>query len=134
MTHLTALGLAAAVVASVAAMSVASAQAPVPSDKAAVAITEEAGDLSASKLVGASVYTSDNERIGEVEDLIIASNGSVSAVVMGVGGFLGLGEKKVAMPFSAVRAAKGDNNTLKIVIEGTAEGLKALPSFAYASS
>jgi len=101
---------------------------------AAAAITEEPGDLSASKLVGASVYNGDNVRIGEVEDLIIASNGSVSTVVMGVGGFLGLGEKKVAVPFSSVRAAKGDNNTIMIVVEGTVEGLRALPSYSYASS
>lgn len=101
---------------------------------AAAAITEEPGDLSASKLVGASIYNGDNVRIGEVEDLIIASNGSVSTVVMGVGGFLGLGEKKVAVPFSSVRAAKGDNNTIMIVVEGTVEGLRALPSYSYASS
>jgi sporulation protein YlmC with PRC-barrel domain len=97
-------------------------------------ITHAPGDLSASSLVGAPVYNAANDRIGEVEDLIISSSGSVSAVVVGMGGFLGIGEKKVAMPFDAVRAEKGDNNALKIVIEASKDALKALPDYTYASS
>lgn len=100
----------------------------------ATTITHAAGDLSASSLVGAPVYNAKNDRIGEIEDLIISSNGSVSAVVVGMGGFLGIGEKKVAMPFDAVRAEKGDNNALKFVIQASKESLKSLPNFSYASS
>jgi sporulation protein YlmC with PRC-barrel domain len=97
-------------------------------------LTQSPGDLASSKLVGASVYNTNNENIGEIEDLIISSNGTVSTVVIGVGGFLGIGEKKVAMPFSALKAEKGDNNLMKVVIEGTKESLKAMPDYKYASA
>jgi sporulation protein YlmC with PRC-barrel domain len=97
-------------------------------------LTEAPGDIATSKLVGASVYNAQNENIGQIEDLIISSSGSVSTVVIGVGGFLGIGEKKVAMPYSALKAEKGDNNLLKIVVEGTRESLKAQPDFKYAAN
>ncbi len=97
-------------------------------------LTQSPGDIATSKLVGASVYNQHNEHIGEVEDIIISSSGAVSTVVIGVGGFLGIGEKKVAVPFAAMRTEKGDNNLIKIVVEQTRESLKAQPSFKYASS
>ncbi|MDO9381697.1 MAG: PRC-barrel domain-containing protein [Hyphomicrobiaceae bacterium] len=98
------------------------------------ALTEAPGDIATSKLIGASVYNTQNENIGQIEDLIISSSGSVVTVVIGVGGFLGIGEKKVAMPFSALKAGKGDNNLLKIVVEETRESLKAQPDFKYAAN
>lgn len=97
-------------------------------------LTQSPGDTAASKLVGASVYNAQNENIGTVEDLIISSSGSVSAVVISVGGFLGIGEKKVALPYAALKAEKGDNNLTKMVVEGTKESLKAMPDYKYASS
>lgn len=96
-------------------------------------LEQSPGDLAVSKLVGASVYNASNENIGEIEDLIISSNGAISTVVIGVGGFLGIGEKKVAMPFSALKTEKGDNNAMKVVVEGTKDSLKAMPDFTYAA-
>lgn len=119
------------------------AEAPAEPEKAAessidtskeATLTQSPGDTAASKLVGASVYNAQNENVGEVQDLIISSSGSISAVVIGVGGFLGIGEKKVALPFAALKAEKGDNNVTKMVIEGTKESLKAMPDYKYASS
>lgn len=106
--------------------------APSPSEMDTT-LSQSPGDLPSSQLVGATVYNSANENIGEVEDLIISSNGSVSAVVIGVGGFLGLGEKIVAMPFNALSTEKGDNNSLKIKVEGTKESLKSMPDYKYSS-
>lgn len=96
-------------------------------------IEQSPGDIATSKLVGASVYNANNENIGEIEDLIISSNGAISTVVIGVGGFLGIGEKKVGMPFSALKTEKGDNNAMKVVVEGSKESLKAMPDYAYAA-
>ncbi len=96
-------------------------------------LSQSPGDLPSSQLVGATVYNSADENIGEVEDLIISSNGSVSAVVIGVGGFLGLGEKMIAMPYNALTAEQGDNNSLKIKVEGTKESLKSMPAYQYSS-
>src|SRR3954451_15261286 len=56
----------------------------------------------ASKLVGVDVYGTDNAKIGDIREVLLNRNGAAEAVVIGVGGFLGIGEKDVAVPFSAV--------------------------------
>src|SRR5215203_3072491 len=56
-----------------------------------------------SKLVGLVVYGPNNERIGEINEVLVDRNGKVDAVVIGVGGFLGIGEKDVALPFSQIK-------------------------------
>jgi PRC-barrel domain len=52
--------------------------------------------------------TSDN-KIGGVDDILIDKEGRVTAVIIGVGGFLGMGEKDVAVPFSSDRASEKNN-------------------------
>jgi sporulation protein YlmC with PRC-barrel domain len=59
-------------------------------------------DWRASKFVGVDIYGTNNEKIGDVNDLILDHEGMVQAVVIGVGGFLGIGEKNVAVPFKTV--------------------------------
>ncbi|MDO9439314.1 MAG: PRC-barrel domain-containing protein, partial [Beijerinckiaceae bacterium] len=61
--------------------------------------SQATSDWRASKLIGSTVYGSDNASIGEVNDVILASDGKVNGVVIGVGGFLGVGEKNVAVSF-----------------------------------
>lgn len=56
----------------------------------------------ASKLVGTNIYGSDNQKIGDVNDVLLDRTGKAEAVVIGVGGFLGIGEKDVAIPFTSV--------------------------------
>src|SRR5687768_11028544 len=58
--------------------------------------------IRASKLVGVDIVGANNESIGDVNDLILDQQGMPEAVVIGVGGFLGIGEKNVAVPFKAV--------------------------------
>jgi sporulation protein YlmC with PRC-barrel domain len=50
-----------------------------------------------------SVYDPSNSKIGEIMDVLLSSDGKVNALIVGVGGFLGMGEKDVAVPFSAVK-------------------------------
>lgn len=57
----------------------------------------------ASNLEGLNVYNNNNENIGEINELIIGQDGQIQAVVVGVGGFLGIGERDVAIPFDQVR-------------------------------
>jgi hypothetical protein len=59
----------------------------------------EPGSLRASKLVGIKVIGMDHVRVGEIEDVLLTEDGRVRAVVIGVGGFLGIGQKAVAVPF-----------------------------------
>jgi sporulation protein YlmC with PRC-barrel domain len=65
----------------------------------------------ASKLVGVNIYGQNNEKIGDVNEVLIDRNGNADAVVIGVGGFLGIGEKDVAVPFSGIQW-KYDRNDL----------------------
>ena len=55
-----------------------------------------------SKLVGLNVYGSDNEKIGDINEILVDRQGNLDAVVIGVGGFLGIGEKNVAIPFKSI--------------------------------
>jgi sporulation protein YlmC with PRC-barrel domain len=61
------------------------------------------GDWRASKMVGLSVYNDNNQSIGSINDLLTDKNGNIKAVVIGVGGFLGVGEHLVAIPFEKVK-------------------------------
>ena len=61
------------------------------------------GDWRASKVVGVSVYNDNNESLGSINDLLMDNSGNIKAVVIGVGGFLGVGEHLVAIPFEKVK-------------------------------
>ena len=83
----------------------------------------------ASKLVGASVYNDENQRIGKIEDMIVAPDGKVAVAIVDVGGFLGLGKHRVAIPTDQFT----DINAKRLVLpKATKETLKALPEFQYA--
>jgi sporulation protein YlmC with PRC-barrel domain len=61
------------------------------------------GDWRASKIIGLNVYNDNNENVGSINDLLTDKNGSIKAVVIGVGGFLGVGEHLVAVAFDKVK-------------------------------
>lgn len=79
-------------------------------------------------LLGKSVINDAKERIGEIEDIIITPDNAASYAIIGVGGFLGIGERRVAIPFHQIRMKNGT-----LILPGaTKEALKALPEFKYA--
>jgi len=61
------------------------------------------GNWRASKLVGLSVYNDNNESLGSINDLLMDKDGSIKGIVLGVGGFLGVGEHLVAVAFDKVK-------------------------------
>lgn len=63
----------------------------------------KAGQWRATKLSGLAVYNNNNERIGDINELIVSRDGKFEAVVIGVGGFLGMGEHLSAVPFDKVK-------------------------------
>ena len=75
------------------------------SDTASTSATNTSfkGDWRASKMVGLSVYNDKNESVGSINDMLTDKNGKIVAVVIGVGGFLGVGEHLVAVPFEKVK-------------------------------
>jgi sporulation protein YlmC with PRC-barrel domain len=80
------------------------------------------------QILGKSVYNDKHDKVGDVDDLIIAPDSSVSYAIIGVGGFLGLGERQVAIPVNRLKHSEG-----RIVLPGaTKDALQAMPSFQYA--
>jgi len=64
---------------------------------------EQPGQWRGSKLVGLNVYGPESEKVGDINEIIVDQAGKLSAVVIGVGGFLGIGEKDVAVPFAQLK-------------------------------
>ncbi|NKK82529.1 PRC-barrel domain-containing protein [Rhizobium leguminosarum] len=111
------------------------AQAPAPAPTADTAqaayLTEQAPDqISANTYIGQSVYNGNNESIGSVNDLILKKDGGMVAAIVGVGGFLGIGEKNVAVPMEKITVAQNtQDGSVKLTTSETAESLKAAPEF-----
>lgn len=79
----------------------------------------------ASELIGTSVQNAQGENVGEINDILLAEDGSASQVLIGVGGFLGLGEKSVAVDFSELNfGAEGE-----VSIAMSAEALEQQPAY-----
>jgi len=81
----------------------------------------------ASKLLGFPVYTSaanDAERLGEINDIVIGADGNVAAVILGVGGFLGVGEKDVAVGYDELQWTIAEDDTERLVLETSRELLE----------
>jgi sporulation protein YlmC with PRC-barrel domain len=74
-----------------------------PAPAAAASTSSFQGDWRASKVVGLSVYNDKNESVGSINDLLMDKSGNIKAVVLGVGGFLGVGEHLVAVPFDKIK-------------------------------
>lgn len=78
-----------------------------------------------------SVYDPGENKIGEIMDVLVDKQGKIVALMVGVGGFLGMGEKDVAIPFNAVQFKTKDNNKWWPVINATKDALKAAPGYKY---
>ena len=66
-------------------------------------MTQEGSDMwRASKLSGVAIYGPDNRKVGNISDVLMDHSGRATAVVIGVGGFLGIGQKDVAVPYDQV--------------------------------
>ncbi len=88
-----------------------------------------ADQMVSSKIVGKSVYNTNNEKIGAVNDLILDSNGKVAGVVIGVGGFLGMGERNIALTYQSVKFTKDSKGYEKITVAATKDQLKAMAPY-----
>jgi sporulation protein YlmC with PRC-barrel domain len=97
---------------------------------------QTANEWRASKLIGATVRGPDNQNIGTISDVLLDPNGSVQAIVVGVGGFLGLGEKDVAMPFKDLTVARSSsgNSIDHVSVAYTKAQLNSAPNFKYLGS
>lgn len=85
-------------------------------------------DWLASDVYKASVYDPSDRKIGDVTDLMIDSNGNVTAAIISVGGFLGAGEKDVAIPFKELKVSTGDGKDW-LVLNRTKGELQMAPTY-----
>ena len=107
------------------------------------------GQWRASKLIGVNVYNAQNEKLGDINELIVDSSGRIAGAVIGVGGFLGMGEHDVMVPMDRLRfsneagknttgAASNNNSSAgkqwypdRAVLSANKDQLKAMPQFKY---
>ena len=83
----------------------------------------------ASDMMKMNIMGGNNERIGEVDDLLVDQNGKVVAALVGVGGFLGIGEKSVAIPFDSLQHSGN-----QLTVQYSRQDLENAPSFVTAKS
>jgi sporulation protein YlmC with PRC-barrel domain len=78
-----------------------------------------------------NLYDSSDNKVGEVEDVLVQQkDGHIAALIVGVAGFLGIGEKRVAISFNGVKGTK-KNNTWYLTTNATKDDLKNAPAFIY---
>lgn len=98
-----------------------------------------------SQLIGLDVYNDKDENIGDINDVILGKDGKVELIVVGVGGWLGMGEHDVALRWDQVRFSeqprKGDSANAEkgekpdhAMVNMSKDQLKNMPAFKYSSS
>jgi sporulation protein YlmC with PRC-barrel domain len=86
------------------------------------------GNWLASDVYKADVYDPSEHKVGKVTDLMIDSNGNVTAAIIGVGGFIGVGQKDVAIPFKELQVSTRDGKDW-LVLYRTKDELKLAPAY-----
>jgi hypothetical protein len=113
---------------------------PLPMEPAAPKSAEASGgpqflakqasdDWLASNLMEHTVYNTQDEIVGDVNDLVTDRNGKIVAVLVGTGGFLGIGEKDVALRFEDLKLARDEKDNVKIIADVNKEVLAAAPDY-----
>ncbi|HYZ61438.1 MAG TPA: PRC-barrel domain-containing protein [Acetobacteraceae bacterium] len=90
-------------------------------------MTQETGnEWRMSKLKGLNVYNNNNEKLGSIDDILVDKQGQIKALVIGVGGFLGIGDHQVAVPFNQVQFVQDTNRN--VAANNAATGTNNPPS------
>lgn len=90
---------------------------------------QESGDVLASNLIGESVYNGQDEAVGGINDLVTDESGKVVAVLIGAGGFLGMGQKDVAIRFEDLRFVREEDNGIKVIADLNQDTLASAPDY-----
>jgi hypothetical protein len=90
---------------------------------------QESSDYLASNLIGESVYNSQDEVIGDINDLVSDETGKFVAVLIGTGGFLGMGEKDVALRFEDLRFTRDESNDIKVIANMSKDMIASAPDY-----
>ena len=103
---------------------------PVTSGKAEIMSSLPNNSATVTDWYKQNVYDPSDNKIGEVMDVLVSPEGRATALIIGVGGFLGAGEKDVAVPFNAVKHTMKDKK-IYLTMDTTKDALKAAPGFKY---
>lgn len=101
----------------------------VPASAITFVEAQRPGEWLAHKLVGTKVLNAAAEEIGEVKEVVLDAKGQASVVVIGVGGFLGLPEKLVGVPYSDVQIGEVVQSSRVVVVDTNKDALKAAPGY-----
>jgi sporulation protein YlmC with PRC-barrel domain len=93
--------------------------------------TQYGNEMRASKLIGTTVVNDANQSLGKISEIVLSKDGKVAAVVIGVGGFLGMGEHEVAINFASLRIAHDSNNKTTVSLNATKDSLKSAPEWQW---
>ena len=93
--------------------------------------TVQPADMLASNLIGLDVHNLKNEEIGEIEDLVVDNGKTIRGIVIGVGGFLGMGERRTVIEPASIVITREAGGSLKAVVNTTREDLKNAPEFKF---
>ena len=85
----------------------------------------------ASNLIGLDVHNLQNEEVGEIEDLVVENGKTIRGIVIGVGGFLGMGERRTVIEPASIVITREAGGSLKAVVNTTREDLKNAPEFKF---
>jgi len=90
---------------------------------------QQAEEMLASTLLGTPVYNGEKQSLGEINDVLLDADGQLRTVVIGVGGFLGIAERDVAVPWKALGVSRDENQDLMLRLEVSREQLENAPEF-----
>jgi sporulation protein YlmC with PRC-barrel domain len=110
-------------------MPMAAAQSPSPPVR--ILANVPADNLTITHWYKQNVYDPSDSKIGEIMDVLVDREGKIDVLIVGVGGFVGVGEKDVAVPFNAVQFKTKDNNKWYPVMNTTKDALKTAPGYKY---
>jgi sporulation protein YlmC with PRC-barrel domain len=88
-------------------------------------------DMRMSKLIGTEIRNLQDENVGEIEDIILENGTTMRAIIVGVGGFLGLGERYVAVDPSSITISRNQDGDVEAVLNSTREDLRNAPEFRF---
>lgn len=104
-------------------------QAEAPAPVEGQIVSQPEGTFSASELMGQAVYSADGEDIGQISDLLIDQENRLVGVVIGIGGFLGIGEKPIAVEVERLSRASNQDGAEQLVLNYTRAELEQAPEF-----
>ena len=104
---------------------------PAASAPAVKSMPSQAANADTRKLIGRNIQNAQNETIGEIKSVFIGKDGKVDSVMVGVGGFLGMGEREVRLNWSELNVSQ---NGEKVTANLTKDQLKAKPEYKYSDT